>query len=123
MEQPITFHFDNAQAAGQAADTLQELGYRTKTALSIFIDRSDLTSALEIAQTFGGEISMADSDYREASFPAHSHPGSVSEEPDWNPEGDFATISENHAYTDAVEDQGFDPSDEDYNQFSAGIHF
>lgn len=101
MEQPITFHFDTAQAAGQAADTLQELGYKTKTALNIYIDRGDLTSALEIAQAFGGEISVHS--YTDETLSYHAVP-------------------EAEPTAEEGEPGSFDPSEEDYNQFSAGIH-
>ncbi|WP_010272759.1 hypothetical protein [Paenibacillus senegalensis] len=122
MEQPITFHFDTAQAAEQAADTLQELGYKTKTALDIYIGRGDLTSALEIAQAYGGEISV--SSHLNGHILDGGHKPAGDGEVAWHENHAFESRQPSdqiHAYTDE-EDKWFDPSEEDYNQFSAGIH-
>lgn len=63
MNSAIWFQFEDQQSAGFAFDTLQELGYEPtihpgeqKPTLHIHVDRSDLTSALEIAQAHGGVL-------------------------------------------------------------------
>jgi len=60
---PIFFEFTGEREAQLAMDTLQELGYQPgyliradKPTLHIHVDHQDLTSALEIAQAHGGEL-------------------------------------------------------------------
>jgi hypothetical protein len=62
-EDAIRFTFPSAQSAFDAFETLQELGYEPViddedgcSTLHIHVERSDVTSALEIAQTHGGEL-------------------------------------------------------------------
>ncbi|MFC0211596.1 hypothetical protein ACFFK0_03875 [Paenibacillus chartarius] len=62
-DSPIFFEFDEERSAYLALDTLHELGYRPnfvsgteKPTLHIHIEKQDLTSALEIAQAYGGRM-------------------------------------------------------------------
>lgn len=57
----IKFRFDHLSAARSAYDTLEELGYRPERLgdgrmIKVHVERADITSALEIAQAFGGEL-------------------------------------------------------------------
>jgi hypothetical protein len=58
----IAFQFSDIQSANLAHETLQELGYEPVfdddggTRLHIHVENADLTSALEIAQAFGGDL-------------------------------------------------------------------
>ena len=59
----IRFEFADEAEAGRAYETLAELGYRPmfdqdayRPGIYIRPYRQDLTSAIEIAQTFGGEL-------------------------------------------------------------------
>src|SRR5690242_3568309 len=69
---PILFQFSSQDAALLAQDTLEELGYRvsrhsdaSRPTLHVIVDRHDLTSALEIAQAHGGELTEGIGSYRE----------------------------------------------------------
>lgn len=53
---PIFFQFDDMASAADAADTLRELGFRTKPILRVAVSGGDLTSALEILQAHGGTL-------------------------------------------------------------------
>ena len=60
-EPTIQFCFENQEAASNAFETLDELGYRPERigdgrTVKVYVNRADLTSALEIAQAFGGEL-------------------------------------------------------------------
>lgn len=136
---PIFFEFENEQSARLAMDMLEELGYPTgmhsemkRPTLHIKVERNDLTSALEIAQAHGGLLKeipglATESDtfamaYNEADFiaiPAHV----VNE--DWNEQ--YATSSASIPGVGAGESdfgngaEVFDPSDDDYNHFDAGV--
>lgn len=62
-EDAIRFSFPNPSSAYNAFDTLQELGYEPVVdeegehpTLHIHVERSDVRSALEIAQAHGGEM-------------------------------------------------------------------
>ncbi|RKN65147.1 hypothetical protein [Paenibacillus ginsengarvi] len=123
-EAPIYFEFSDSSAAVMALDTLSELGYHAhateldgKPGVQVYIDKNDLTSALEIAQASGGmllstERAAADADsyklaYELDSVPIPAH--LVNE--DWSESyfsGDGAATSE-----------AFDPSGDDYSHFSA----
>lgn len=64
-ETSIRFQFENMDAAQQAFATLSELGYRPTfdvdtPGIYIYPYRQDLTSALEIAHTFGGNLSTVE---------------------------------------------------------------
>lgn len=128
MDQPITFEFDTPEAAAQAADTLQELGYKTRASLNIFIDRGDLTSALEIAQAYGGQMAHS-SEYQEERLVASAYemdnmdnvaiPAHVVNE-DF-PENYLQPELSSH-YEDNVGTEELDPSGDEYDHFSAGVH-
>ncbi|SFK95959.1 hypothetical protein SAMN03159341_102391 [Paenibacillus sp. 1_12] len=64
---PIVFRFPDDRSASLAYDTLVEIGYHVhqaeqegQTIVQVFVDHSELTSALEIAQAHGGELMLAD---------------------------------------------------------------
>ncbi|MCS7459028.1 hypothetical protein N0M98_02635 [Paenibacillus doosanensis] len=134
---PIFFEFENEQSAALARETLEELGYRTgwhnemqHPTLHIHVERNDLTSALEIAQAHGGLLkdtygALAESDayaaaYNETDYipiPAHL----VNEDLDAKDE-----IGMSQSLGAGESDSGngaevFDPSDDDYNYFDAGV--
>ncbi|MGO4546821.1 hypothetical protein AB4Z29_18650 [Paenibacillus sp. 2TAB23] len=56
----LLFDFNDAQSAALACDTLRELGYETVlhdgSRMHVHTAGSDLTSALEIAQSHGGQL-------------------------------------------------------------------
>ncbi|MNZ91260.1 hypothetical protein D3C78_1102370 [compost metagenome] len=56
----LLFHFQDAQSASLACETLRELGYETVlhdgSRMHVHLEGSDLTSALEIAQAHGGQL-------------------------------------------------------------------
>lgn len=64
---PIVFRFQDDGSAALAYDTLLEIGYHAhqdeqegQWIVQVFVDHSELTSALEIAQAHGGELLLAD---------------------------------------------------------------
>jgi hypothetical protein len=61
---PIFFQFDDMGSAARAADTLQELGFRTRPILRVAMHAGDLTSALEIAQASGGTLAELTEEHR-----------------------------------------------------------
>ena len=134
---PIFFQFPDRQSARNALDTLREIGYRADeaeaedgAAVSVFIDRNDLTSALEIAQATGGRLIERGRETGLRTFrmaydtdavpiPAHTV---VDERPDHAEKQDpreddkqVAREEENGA------DGAIDPSGDDYDRFSAGV--
>jgi hypothetical protein len=143
-DSPLTFEFDETRSAYLALDTLHELGYRpdmadgaAKPTLHIHVERQDITSALEIAQAYGGRLIDTDEatvgdagaeTYTQAydldegiRIPAHL----VAED---LPNEDAAVASDAAQQaqgapidgTDAFS-EGFDPSEETFDGFSAGI--
>lgn len=56
----LLFDFNDAQSAELACETLRELGYETVlhdgSRMHVHLEGSDLTSALEIAQSHGGQL-------------------------------------------------------------------
>lgn len=133
----IDFRFEDSGSAKLAMDTLLELGFRVKPVLRIDFTRGDLTSALEIAESFGGTLDLPhDSANRgmpvseraafdaayglagaegtaELAIPAHT----VTED---LPEGYLhPAAATDGAYS---EREGFDPSGDDYDRLDAGIH-
>ncbi|MDQ8732975.1 hypothetical protein [Paenibacillus sp. LHD-38] len=58
----LLFDFNDAQSAALACETLRELGYETVlhdgSRMHVHIEGSDLTSALEIAQSHGGQLAQ-----------------------------------------------------------------
>ncbi|MFD0676794.1 MULTISPECIES: hypothetical protein [unclassified Paenibacillus] len=138
----IFFEFDSVASAELAQSTLEELGYKSgvhselsSPTLHIQINHTELTSALEIAQAHGGRLIEHGQGAREIdaytqaynnenliSIPAHV----VNE--DWT--DDYATNANvDHSAADSTEESGsgkgeemFDPSEQDYNHFDAGVH-
>ncbi|OXM84932.1 hypothetical protein [Paenibacillus rigui] len=136
---PIFFEFDTEQSAAMARETLEELGYRAGVhtemkhpTVHLEVDHSELTSALEIAQAYGGrlveredgasELDTYAMAYDEADYiriPAHV----VNE--DWD---DSYATNEGAIGSEAVhsvDDEGkqpLDPSGDDYGYFDAGVH-
>jgi hypothetical protein len=134
---PIHFQFGQTESARLALDTLKELGYdaslQQRSAASVIhvvLNQSDLTSALEIAQAYGGMLTEGEDEAPEAetfnqayslvdgpTIPAHV----VNE--DW-PE---SYAAEEQTGSDASMSAGsdpeaeFDPSGDDYDHFPAGI--
>lgn len=135
---PIFFQFDSQETAALAQDTLEELGYEVgrhletgKPMLHVIVDRGDLTSALEIAQSYGGKLLEREGAPDESRtfdmaydmdgmipIPAHL----VNE--DWNDQ--YADVSASafvNKSSGAYNDEGeFDPSGDDYDHFDAGVH-
>ncbi|OMF23470.1 hypothetical protein BK133_24060 [Paenibacillus sp. FSL H8-0548] len=58
----LLFEFNDDQSAALACDTLRELGYETVlhegSRMHVHLEGSDLTSALEIAQSHGGQLAQ-----------------------------------------------------------------
>ena len=135
---PIFFQFDSKDTAALAQDTLAELGYKAgrhsetgKPMLHVIVDRGDLTSALEIAQSFGGKLleregaldasrtfDMAYDMEGMIPIPAHL----VNE--DWDETYvDVSASTFVNKSSGAYNDEGeFDPSGDDYDHFDAGVH-
>lgn len=132
-DSPIFFEFDEERSALLALDMLEELGYRPrmtdgtgKPALHIHVEKQDVTSALEIAQAYGGRLTdrvegvtdgMADGDAYSLAYdlnegiriPAHVVTEDFTEQ--------YAHPSGGTGLTD-----DFNPVEETYDGFSAGVH-
>lgn len=74
MGNAIRFDFADRWSAYQAFDILEELGYEPfvreegeRTSVFVRVERNDITSALEIAQSFGGNY-VDESRFREHSI-------------------------------------------------------
>jgi hypothetical protein len=136
MGAPIHFQFDEQSSAKLALDTLEELGYRVKLhqsgehpILHLILDEGDLTSALEIAQAHGGTLiehqdapSEAETFNKAYGIDGIAIPAHVVNE-DW-PEGyaDSAVYNTEQQTSPYQEEDGeMDPSNDDYDHFSAGI--
>ncbi|MCD1258704.1 hypothetical protein B5M42_007635 [Paenibacillus athensensis] len=132
---PLFFEFEQENHAIMALDMLEELGYKPqllerfdKPTLHLHLDGQEVTSALEIAQAYGGQLverphaasgeaafAMAYGLEGSIAIPAHT----VNE--DW-PDG-YAQAS-SVDWHDALPDDdeaSFDPSADDYNHFRPGI--
>ncbi|GAA3409967.1 hypothetical protein ACFFNY_30950 [Paenibacillus hodogayensis] len=133
---PIYFEFSEQATASLALDTLGELGYhahvqtiRGTPVIQLFIEHNDLTSALEIAQAYGGLLldteqgdAYADSYASAYELDAVPIPAHVVNE-DW-PESYYT--GESAGLSAPLEDERdglerFDPSGDDYDRFSAGV--
>jgi hypothetical protein len=136
--QAIFFEFDQEKDALLALDTLEELGYSpklhanmTKPTLHIHLDNQDLTSALEVAQAHGGRLAERQETSKEAEtfalaynfdlensirIPAHT----VNE--DWPVGYADELVQFAHDLIPSEEEAAFDPSADDYNHFTPGIH-
>jgi hypothetical protein len=112
---PIYFQFIDHKAALQAFDTLQELEYEVDwlehdhkehlPTLKLNVERSDLTSALEIAQAHGGTLIEAKQDYNELDVVTSAY--------------NLDTIAiPAHVIND---EEPFDPSESEYDHFPAGV--
>jgi hypothetical protein len=112
---PIYFQFVHHKAALQAFDTLQELEYNVEMLehdhkehlpiLVLHVDSSDLTSALEIAQAYGGRLREEKQGYQEHDVITSAY------------SLDNISIPA-HVVND---EEIFDPSERDYDHFPAGI--
>ncbi|WP_259391474.1 hypothetical protein [Paenibacillus sp. 1011MAR3C5] len=124
----ILFDFSDNRSAELARDMLQELGYdpvmHNDHRMHIHVDGSDLTSALEIAQSHGGQLVEQAAIEEEAvtntayaldgiTIPAHV----VNE--DWIHEEETGLHNRDSASIKAEE---FLPDSETYNHFSGDIH-
>lgn len=123
----IMFDFSDNRSAELAREMLQELGYdpvvHNETRMHIHVDGVDLTSALEIAQSHGGQLveqseiltsSLTDTSYAldAITIPAHL----VNE--DWAGEEGY----HNHDAAAAISSEEFLPDPEEYNHFSGDVH-
>lgn len=131
---PIYFQFAEKKEALQAMDTLHELGFEAnwlehahpehKPTLQVYVERSDLTSALEIAQAHGGMLHETSDGGEETyasayaldgiAIPAHAIAGDESY--------DAAEAVESYSGTTSDNSEAVDPMEDDYSRFSAGIH-
>ncbi|RJX40367.1 hypothetical protein D3P09_08530 [Paenibacillus pinisoli] len=124
----ILFDFSDNQSAELARDTLQELGYdpvmHSDRRMHIHVDGNDLTSALEIAQSLGGQLVEQAAIEEEAitntayaldgiTIPAHV----VNE--DWIHEEEDGLHNRDSG---AVSQEEFLPDSESYNHFSGDVH-
>ncbi|WP_144934408.1 hypothetical protein [Paenibacillus sp. 32O-W] len=128
MKDTVAFEFDQPGSAAQACDMLNELGYKSKAVVHITIEQGDLTSALEIAQAYGGRLRETQNGQEETvlasaydmdavPIPAHT----VNEDwPEQYLHSDGELLSDDTPGDE--EQEPFDPSGEDYNHFSAGVH-
>jgi hypothetical protein len=144
---PMIFQFQDSRSAALAYSTLIEIGYHThrteeagQAIVQVFVERSELTSALEITQAYGGELMAAEPGTTE--HPAHD-PGNdtsgnvysaayamdmipipahlVNEELEGQVDsgiGDEGAIESSESSSSA----DFDPSGKDYDGFEAGVH-
>ncbi|GIP34773.1 hypothetical protein [Paenibacillus sp. J2TS4] len=123
----VSFEFDHPGSAVQACDMLNELGYKSKLVVSIQVERGDLTSALEIAQAHGGRLQETHRGQEERvlasaygmdgiSIPAHT----VNE--DWPDSYLQQGAADPANQAEDGQPSVFDPSGDDYDHFSAGIH-
>jgi hypothetical protein len=113
---PIYFQFNEKKPALLALDTLQELGYEVewlthdhlehKPTLMLTVDHCDLTSALEIAQAHGGILIEARQSPAEHEVLTSAY--SLED----------VTIPA-HVVVDAEQ---FDPAENEYDHFPAGVH-
>ena len=125
----IMFDFSDNKSADLARSMLQELGYdpvmHSGTRIHIHVDGGDLTSALEIAQSHGGQLVEQSTIRNEAitntayaldgiTIPAHV----VNE--DWVD----TEMQELHKpdTTALYEEDEFRPDPEQYNHFSGDVH-
>jgi hypothetical protein len=133
----ILFQFEDRRSAYNAFDTLHELGYRPvihteadRHQLHIHVDHSDLTSALEIVQAYGGTFVEQQNSTEAPQLSEHqamqmsyypneqgiSIPAHVINE-DWTEE--YAKNTEEHTAAEAP-DQTYE-ADESYDHFSADV--
>jgi hypothetical protein len=151
---PIVFQFQDNRSAALAFDTLSEIGYHVHQAeqrgykiIQVFVDHSELTSALEIAQAHGGELLSEEdahvefegdvaavADYVDAGdgqlydaaygmdmvpIPAHLVNEDLAADSLY-PDDTFASAAGDGVSAQSSSD--FDPSGDDYDGFPAGVH-
>ncbi|WP_424767369.1 hypothetical protein [Paenibacillus sp. sgz302251] len=129
----LLFDFNDAQSAALACETLQELGYETVlhdgSRMHVHLAGSDLTSALEIAQSHGGQLveqtqiadnTLTDSAYALDAIPIPAH--MVNE--DWL--SNFGGPEEQEGLHNRDEDDEnqdeFLPDSGTYDRFSGDVH-
>jgi hypothetical protein len=115
---PVFFSFQSKESVRMAYDTLAELGYQphleeTETpTLHIHVDDQDLSSALQIVQAHGGEMVERSGEINEPeAYERAYHMDDIR----------IPAHLVNEDIPDA-EAPHFDPSEDDYDQFSGGIH-
>jgi len=144
---PIFFQFSEEREAQLALDTLQELGYEPgmtcldgKPAVHIHVENEDLVSALQIAQSCGGDLIQLsgeeearfyDASYDLATIPLPAHlvnedlPSEFAEmatpPPVIDPLGESVGVQLNTLPVEA-ERRGDFETDDEVNGFEAGIH-
>lgn len=124
----IMFDFSDNRSAELARDMLQELGYdpvmHNGSRMHIHVEGSDLTSALEIAQSHGGQLveqaaieeeTITNTAYalNGITIPAHV----VNE--DWIHEEEGELRNRDSA---VIDEDGWLPDRGDYNHFSGDVH-
>ncbi|WP_240941894.1 hypothetical protein [Paenibacillus sp. HB172176] len=128
----ILFEFVDERSAKLANDMLQELGYESvmhsSTRMHIHVEGCDLTSALEIALSHGGQLveqasiamnAIANSAY---AMDAITIPAHVVNE-DWIDQEEEAEAADLHNRDDDAEyESEFLPDSETYNHFSGDVH-
>ncbi|MFD0589868.1 hypothetical protein ACFQZE_17955 [Paenibacillus sp. GCM10027627] len=128
----IMFEFLDNRSTDLARDMLQELGYdpvmHNDNLLHIHVDRNDLTSALEIAQSHGGRLIEQSQIAEEAitnsayALQAITIPAHVVNE-DWiDKEERQEQQVLNNDTVEAAEGERWIPGQEEYNHFSGDVH-
>ncbi|WP_336773819.1 hypothetical protein [Paenibacillus sp. MMO-58] len=129
MSSAILFDFADSFSAALARDTLQELGYEPLmhegNRLHIHVDGSDLTSALEIAMSHGGQLVDQSAIQNEAvtdtaySLNAITIPAHIVNE-DWVGAEEAADL---HNWDDDADTSNeFLPDPGEYSHFSGDVH-
>ncbi|WP_232243006.1 hypothetical protein [Paenibacillus sp. GSMTC-2017] len=126
QQSAILFDFSDGKSAHLACDMLQELGYEpvmhNTNRMHIHVEGSDLTSALEIAQSHGGQLveqteigaeTITNTAY---ALDAITIPAHVVNE-DWINEEEF-----HNRDSVANNDNEFLPDPEEYNHFTGDVH-
>lgn len=129
----LRFRFDNVNSAHIAYDTMRELGYQSvmetgDQTFHIHVNRQDLTSALEIAASQGGELveepdirahEMIDDAYEMDLIPIPAHV--VNE--DWVNDDLYVRPDIAHDELSQRDEEASGWNDEDTtNHFPSGIH-
>ncbi|WP_058302755.1 hypothetical protein [Gorillibacterium timonense] len=135
----LDFRFPDSRSAKLAMEMLIELGFRVKPVLHVAFERGDLTSALEIAQAYGGSLEHEEPPVRmpvseqaafdeayplntlenvaELSVPAHIVTEDMPETYLHPPAADAADA------VDSLQAQAsFDPSGDDFDHVDPGVH-
>ncbi|MCQ6559535.1 hypothetical protein [Paenibacillus mendelii] len=129
----LLFQFAETSSASLAADTLRELGYEPSFhsgyELHIHLDGSDLTTALEIAQSHGGvlasqssieEGTLSNTTYSLDAIPIPAHVVNedlIAQEAEADADAPYL---HNHD-DDASESEWFQPDEGAYNHFSGDV--